>query len=637
MPPTTEQPASSLPPLRASAKGEKRKRAERLLTRPPAKKHFRSKTFRQRRRHQKVLTCHLRRFPSAEQAADTVARAIRVVENEWPEFGKLVAQKLQPATVCGSCSSLVRGLGAVPEFKPPNPSDRIRAIRDQVDVLIHQAFPDRSAVENLGYSFGAARWLKASGPDDAQAKTRGRPSKVNSKACIEAVRAVLQAHSQDSSKICRSNPGGTAEWVIARTLTKDRTALFEDEPSLYENMSARTMHRIMKEHLCHFKKARCQSDYCQYCADYDDKVLPKAQEMIADARDQLEKIMPNYWQAWDAFLAAEPFKDLPALEIEAFEHYISRHHERHPCAEHRDNDFPCGLADLRKRGSGFRQNLRVDLFSLEATLSTELRAMLRLMLSYNHHKAATEHQDPVLMSLQKSPPCNSTTLVSDWKELVTLPISHKATGEQFYATARMEVSVWGACMVDGNAAQRRRDPSSPLICVILNKDSPVPQEAKRLLPTDLAITRTYCLSGKLDARIKPTALGVRLYNHVFSTRPVSVELKDYSIEALACPAEWRRGFWGSGRSNWDTDPEPLHLHKNTALSRRYDEQKSLLPRAKGRKHNALPSLDDEIKKHEASLQRRRQRNKIRQQAWSKKTSQEPSSSSTSSSSDSSAE
>ena len=350
MPPTTEQPASSLPPLRASAKGEKRKRAERLLTRPPAKKHFRSKTFRQRRRHQKVLTCHLRRFPSAEQAADTVARAIRVVENEWPEFGKLVAQKLQPATVCGSCSSLVRGLGAVPEFKPPNPSDRIRAIRDQVDVLIHQAFPDRSAVENLGYSFGAARWLKASGPDDAQAKTRGRPSKVNSKACIEAVRAVLQAHSQDSSKICRSNPGGTAEWVIARTLTKDRTALFEDEPSLYENMSARTMHRIMKEHLCHFKKARCQSDYCQYCADYDDKVLPKAQEMIADARDQLEKIMPNYWQAWDAFLAAEPFKDLPALEIEAFEHYISRHHERHPCAEHRDNDFPCGLADLRKRG-----------------------------------------------------------------------------------------------------------------------------------------------------------------------------------------------------------------------------------------------------------------------------------------------
>ena len=415
-------------------------------------------------------------------------------------------------------------------------------------------------------------------------------------------------------------------------------------------------------------------------------------------------------------------------------------------------------------GSGFRQNLRVDLFSLEATLSTELRAMLRLMLSYNHHKAATEHQDPVLMSLQKSPPCNSTTLVSDWKELVTLPISHKATGEQFYATARMEVSVWGACMVehftadgksktvtryflvlsdildhtclrtnqltrmildrrlnqnqleqvflvsdpgphyrayealfhnlvdlvkhfraevsmnfgvekhakgicdrlfgwfnayverakenkqnihslddlervlkDGNAAQRRRDPSSPLICVILNKDSPVPQEAKRLLPTDLAIARTYCLSGKLDARIKPTALGVRLYNHVFSTRPVSVELKDYSIEALACPAEWRRGFWGSGRSNWDTDPEPLHLRKNTALSRRYDEQKSLLPRAKGRKHNALPSLDDEIKKHEASLQRRRQRNKIRQQAWSKKTSQEPSSSSTSSSSDSSAE
>lgn len=52
------------------------------------------------------------------------------------------------------------------------------------------------------------------------------------------------------------------------------------------------------------------------------------------------------------------------------------------------------------------------------------------------------------MSLQTNPPCNAAALVSDWKELVALPMSHKATGEQLYATARIEVSVWGACVVE---------------------------------------------------------------------------------------------------------------------------------------------------------------------------------------------
>ena len=42
---------------------------------------------------------------------------------------------------------------------------------------------------------------------------------------------------------------------------------------------------------------------------------------------------------------------------------------------------------------------------------------------------------------------------------------------------------------DGNALQRRRDPSSPHVCVILGKSSPVPQEASRWVPTSLAITR----------------------------------------------------------------------------------------------------------------------------------------------------
>lgn len=67
----------------------------------------------------------------------------------------------------------------------------------------------------------------------------------------------------------------------------------------------------------------------------------------------------------------------------------------------------------------------------------------------NHHKAANEHQSPILQQLQDKPPDGWLAVVSDWKELIRLPISRCASGEQFYASARMKMSTWGACLVEG--------------------------------------------------------------------------------------------------------------------------------------------------------------------------------------------
>ena len=404
----------------------------------------------------------------------------------------------------------------------------------------------------------------------------------------------------------------------------------------------------MKHHLKEFKRARCKSDICQYCLDYDKKVLPMCEKTIVDYRSQLEGFMPHYFEQWDSYSEAQRLSDRPALNLEALEHYISRHHEKGPCRRREGTDFPCGLGHLRIRGSGFPPRNRVELFQLEASCSLELRSLLKLVLSYNHHKAANEHQQPVLAALQAAPPENTVSLLSDWKELVSLPISRTASGEQFYATARMECSVFGASLVenipgrgvvtsyflvisdildhtclrtnqllgmildkrqntnpltslslmsdpgpryrgyealyhyavtfvrqfetqvnihfgvekhsksicdrlfgwfcayvakakqnqeeilsmealarvisDGNARQRERDPSSPHINVILGRTSPVPRESKRLVPAKMHITRTYCLSAVPDRRVKPSDLGIRLCNHVLSSKPVSVEI-----------------------------------------------------------------------------------------------------------------
>ena len=53
-----------------------------------------------------------------------------------------------------------------------------------------------------------------------------------------------------------------------------------------------------------------------------------------------------------------------------------------------------------------------------------------------------------LSSLLEAPPLGCAVLLSDWKELETLPLCWQATGDQFFAQARHELSVFGALLVE---------------------------------------------------------------------------------------------------------------------------------------------------------------------------------------------
>ena len=369
----------------------------------------------------------------------------------WPEFAADLQKELNPPdTSCSTCQSLLSGLAGSPSFSVRTPAAPCRDVRDHVDALARSLFPSRKVVNDLGYPIGKARWEKAA-YEKEEVNRGGRPSKVNNEACIAAAQSALQKFSQDSSNICQNADG---EWTVSRTLTKDRSTIYEAEPDVYSQMSAATFRRIMKQHLCHFKKARAKSDMCQYCLDYDRKILPMSARIMAEQRQQLEAIMPTYFVAWDAYLQSLPDLDeRPALLLEQLEHYVHRHQEKTPCRTHRGTSFPCGQHPLRTRAHGFPHGRQVELHGLEAACALELRSLLKLVLSYNHHKAANEHQSPILQQLQDKPPDGWLAVVSDWKELISLPISHCASGEQFYASARMEMSTWGACVVEGRAGE----------------------------------------------------------------------------------------------------------------------------------------------------------------------------------------
>ena len=144
--------------------------------------------------------------------------------------------------------------------------------------------------------------------------------------------------------------------------------------------------------------------------------------------------------------------------------------------------------------------------------------------------------------------------------------------------------------------------------------------------------------SKMDTRVKPSPLGVRIYNHTFSSMPSSVELQDCSLQRCEIPEDGRRDIWKIGKGNWDTNPKLLGLRDHTGLSREYDQQNNILPKGKTRKHKLVLDFDAEVAKLEQRLNRRQKRNQIRREVWARKLQQaddSSSSSSTTSSEDSS--
>ena len=318
---------------------------------------------------------------------------------------------------------------------------------------------------------------------------------------------------------------------------------------------------------------------------------------------------------------------------------------------------------------------------MEVNRGIELRAMAKLVLSYNFHRASNEAQKPTLDSLLKAPQIGRVSLLADWKELLSLPLQKKATGESFFGSARKELSIFGAVLLEhlpesapqkklmlrthiiiiseildhtslrtcqllelclskrrsqlaltgldvisdcaGHfrsyenlhwAAQQakdrncevalhygvekhlkhdcdrmfgwvnlaiqqlltdgadireanelqaalmqhfngnlREDRTAPYVKVLLD-DADVPAKSCKFVVPDLKISRTYCVSLEPSPR---RAHGVVLRNHVYSTRPVGMQLTISHIEESPGPAEWRRGYYGKGRSAWDTAPQPL--------------------------------------------------------------------------------
>ena len=129
---------------------------------------------------------------------------------------------------------------------------------------------------------------------------------------------------------------------------------------------------------------------------------------------------------------------------------------------------------------------------------------------------------------------------------------------------------------------RAKDLTAPCVKIVIDNDTPVPAKIFKLeTPPEFRISRTYCVSAVAN---KYNALGVSIFNHIYSTRPTTVRVHVSSVADSPGPAAWRRGYYGSGAEQWQTDPQPLQQGESSHLSKRMDAQCAQLPSHRDRVH-----------------------------------------------------
>ena len=267
-------------------------------------KGFLSKTKRYQSEDAESLATSLQEAGGEDDVVAFMLAAVSKLETTWPGLREKLANAVTPEQAvncpdCNVCTQLLRGLGSLGDtvagYDAPYPSSQLHAVRSAIDKACRAALPDQKELQKKGYAMGRFRWNAAGqNAPAADRKPRGRPTQVDKQSNIKAVEEALQKYAQPSSEPCLDSK---RDWVEAQILTKRHQKIFAENEDLQRQMSSRVFSGILKRHCCHFKKPRRLTDYCQICADFDDKVLPQCRDLVQKSRAELETQLPRYFEA----------------------------------------------------------------------------------------------------------------------------------------------------------------------------------------------------------------------------------------------------------------------------------------------------------------------------------------------------
>ena len=197
---------------------------------------------------------------------------------------------------------------------------------------------------------------------------------------------------------------------------------------LFKTLGWKQFHKITKKHCRWAIKPQRKSDYCDHCALFERSIRPGISKVVKKAREEIIQIHPEYFDAFDS--RAPQLSKEPVAHIAAFLTFCDTH------ASARAGD--------RKALS---RTKRLNLHEVEALVCHVLRHEVKVAKSYDWHRNSADRQSHACQTQKQNLSEQELLLWFDYKQKFSLPVANVATGEMFYGTDRMEMSVFGVAVL----------------------------------------------------------------------------------------------------------------------------------------------------------------------------------------------
>lgn len=310
--------------------------------------------------------------------------AVRIVNNLCARLARHFPEKAvelkRGAGGCERCAAMLPALNTAREHPEVKKNRDAAAALDRA--VAAGGFANRAALRKSGYEISRNAWRRAAGQSDcveaaAQRESlRGRPSKVDDKACVAAVGSLVARSTQETSdqmRKRRSKQNGALgeEQVWVRVFTTTRHLMYLTSVECMSLMSYRTFTRILRKHFPHCKRGRRQTDVCSHCHLLQTSITPTFWKDVAEFRAQLQRVYPPYFEAFDQRAAVQEAQN--KSDALAYSELI---------LDHIDKYIDRNRAVLKKPGP---YKYIPDLHEIAAKACHVLRWSVKVLKSYDWH------------------------------------------------------------------------------------------------------------------------------------------------------------------------------------------------------------------------------------------------------------
>ncbi|CAK9090359.1 unnamed protein product, partial [Durusdinium trenchii] len=165
----------------------------------------------------------------------------------------------------------------------------------------------------------------------------------------------------------------------------------------------------------------------------------KVNSFIANMRADLHATYDKYFQHFDDAETVASDNPDPASLCRKYLLYVNQHTQKY-----------------RKELQAVSRKLIFALHEKEGPVEYELQWLCKLVAAYQFHRVSSNLQSDACSAHIDALGPGEAILWCDWKQNLSIPMTHAQTGDQYWATARAEVSCFGAVLFLEQEAERPR-------------------------------------------------------------------------------------------------------------------------------------------------------------------------------------